>query len=92
MKRHTKIYLKSRGLTGHEFIPCEGCGGRQVVDVHHLENRGMGGSKLLDTPDNLIGLCRFCHDRAHRDKEFNEKLKQRVKEILDEVPRETSSS
>ena len=84
MKRHTKIYLKSRGLTGHEFIPCESpdCS-RLVCDVHHLENRGMGGSRLLDTPDNLIGLCRFCHERAHRDKEFNEKLKQIVKEKYD---------
>jgi hypothetical protein len=25
--------------------------------VHHRINRGMGGSKLLDTPDNLMAVC-----------------------------------
>ena len=24
---------------------------------HHRKNRGMGGSKLLDTPDNLMMIC-----------------------------------
>ena len=84
MKRHTKIFLNSRGLTGYEYYACEWCGRTATVDVHHIENRGIGGSKLLDTPENLIGLCRPCHDRAHKDREFNEKLKQRVKEILNE--------
>lgn len=82
MKPHVKIYLKSRGLTGHEYIPCEACGARGVQDVHHLVNRGIGGNRELDCVGNLIGLCRPCHERAHRDKAFNEQLKQRVKERL----------
>ena len=75
MKRHTKIYLKSRGLTGHEFIPCEGCGGRQVVDVHHLKGRV---GKDADNPANLAGLCRECHQWAHKSKANNEELMLKI--------------
>ena len=60
MKKHTKIYLESRGFNKEDFIPCEICGGK-AVDIDHIKNRGMGGSKLLDTPDNLQALCRKCH-------------------------------
>jgi 5-methylcytosine-specific restriction protein A len=34
-------------------------------DVHHRKLRGMGGSKLLNTPSNLISLCRKCHNWTH---------------------------
>lgn len=77
MKKHTAIWLQAKGLTGYEpYIPCEGGCGSTVVDVHHCESRGMGGRKSMDREDNLVGLCRQCHDKAHRDKEFNEMLKQ----------------
>lgn len=36
-------------------------------DIHHRKLRGLGGSKLLNTPANLISLCRRCHDWAHRN-------------------------
>lgn len=51
------------GLSPVEFISCEVCG-RRAVDIHHIESRGMGGSKLLDTPENLMALCRECHHEA----------------------------
>ena len=63
MKKHTKVYLKAMGLSPVEFICCEVCG-RRAVDIHHIEPRGMGGSKLLDTPENLMALCRECHHEA----------------------------
>lgn len=63
MKAHLKIYLQHRRLTKDDFIGCEVCG-RQAVDIHHIQPRGMGGSKFRDTPDNLIALCRVCHDEA----------------------------
>lgn len=44
---------------------CELCGRRKAVQPHHLWSRGMGGSSRLDIPENLIALCRDCHDRAH---------------------------
>ena len=65
MKRHTKIYLDSFGYGEGDYILCESCGG-QATDIHHIENRGMGGSKTKDTPENLMALCRICHDMAHR--------------------------
>lgn len=77
MKPHVRIFLEHFGFIGYEYIPCEcGCGGR-VVDVHHLSPRGMGGSKKKDTIENLVGLTRECHERAERDKAFNNKIKER---------------
>lgn len=36
-----------------------------ATDVHHRKIRGMGGSKTLNIPANLICLCRQCHDYIH---------------------------
>lgn len=60
MKAHTKVYMKHFGYGVEDFIPCEVCGAR-AVDIHHIDCRGMGGSKRKDTIDNLMALCRPCH-------------------------------
>lgn len=77
MQKHTKIYLDFFGYGPEDYIPCEvkGCTLR-VVDVHHIDNRGMGGSELLDFIENLVGLCRKHHDYAEDDPVFNEKVKK----------------
>ena len=62
MKPHVKAYLKHYGYTVADFIPCEVCNSR-AVDIHHIKARGMGGSKDKDTPDNLMALCRPCHEK-----------------------------
>lgn len=36
---------------------CWHCGREDDLVPHHRINRGMGGSKLLDTPDNLMMVC-----------------------------------
>jgi hypothetical protein len=36
---------------------CWHCGVEDDLVPHHRINRGMGGSKLLDTPDNLMMIC-----------------------------------
>jgi len=64
MKNHTKVYLNHFGYTGEDFIPCETCGAR-AVDIHHIEARGMGGTKKGDTIDNLMALCRDHYKAAH---------------------------
>ena len=50
------------------WIPCEVCQSK-AVDIHHIEARGMGGSKHADKIDNLMALCRACHvefgDKTH---------------------------
>ena len=58
-----------------DFIPCEVCGQR-AVDVHHIDPRGMGGSKTKDYIENLVGLCRKHHNQCERYDDFNQEVKQ----------------
>ncbi len=36
---------------------CWHCAEVEAISLQHRKNRGMGGSKLLDVPENLIVLC-----------------------------------
>jgi 5-methylcytosine-specific restriction endonuclease McrA len=74
MQKHTQIYLQGMGYKKTDFIPCEVCGS-QAVDIHHIEARGMGGSKEKDTIKNLMGLCRKCHIEYGDKKQYKEFLK-----------------
>jgi 5-methylcytosine-specific restriction endonuclease McrA len=60
LKNHTKIYFKHFGYGIDDFIPCEICGNK-AVDIHHIENRKIGGDKKKDNIENLMALCRECH-------------------------------
>lgn len=63
MKNHTKTYFKESGIDPYGFIPCEIC--HSVgIDLHHIECKGMGGNpnKDKDVFENLMMLCRRCHD------------------------------
>lgn len=71
MKKHTKVYLDFFNYVEQDYIPCEMECGDKAVDVHHLQRRGMGGSKSLDYIENLMGLCRDCHIKAESDPSFN---------------------
>jgi len=73
VKPHIRIYLKHHDLLGVDVILCEVCG-RVAVDVHHIEPKGMGGSKGKDVIENLIALCRACHSDAHAGKISKAKL------------------
>jgi 5-methylcytosine-specific restriction endonuclease McrA len=73
VKNHTKVYLKAFGYSQLTWIACEVCGGT-AVDIHHIESRGMGGSKLADTIENLMALCRPCHVTYGDIKEWKERL------------------
>lgn len=62
-----------------DFIPCERCYDKIVngyhilkraVDIHHIKYRSSVGS---DEWENLIALCRECHNEVHNkniDKEI----------------------
>ncbi len=76
MKNHTKVYLKGMGYDTTDWIPCEVCQAK-AVDIHHIEARGMGGSKEADTIENLMGLCRACHVKFGDLKQYKEMLKAR---------------
>jgi 5-methylcytosine-specific restriction endonuclease McrA len=66
MKKHIKIYFQHFKIAQDDRILCEYCG-MQAVDVHHIDNKGLGGSKKKDDINNLIALCRKCHDKAHNE-------------------------
>lgn len=74
MKKHTQVYLKHFNLGETDYMYCEACG-THAVDVHHLNRRGMGGSKTKDNVENLMGLCRKHHDLAEASPKANEKFK-----------------
>ena len=62
------------GYCQDDIIPCMVCD-RIAVDIHHISSRGLGGDKCKDYEENLISLCRSCHEEAHKNKEFNKSLK-----------------
>ena len=71
MKIHTKVYMDFFDYGETDFVMCEMCQQDRAVDIHHLDSRGMGGSKNKDYIENLMGLCRECHIKAESDSSFN---------------------
>ena len=51
---HEYVYARQGGV-------CPFCG-KPIEHYHHMIPRSMGGS---DLPENLIGLCRDCHEEIH---------------------------
>ena len=75
MKKHTKLYLSYFRFDESDFIPCEVCGD-SAVDIHHIECRGMGGTKNPEVINNLMAVCRKCHEKYGDKKEYKEFLKK----------------
>lgn len=73
VKKHVKNYLDARKLTVADVILCEVCSS-VAVDIHHIKYKGQGGS---DEHENLIALCRCCHDKAHAGKISKTELQRR---------------
>ena len=46
----------------HSCQWCQGKSKDRVLQVHHIESRQTGG----DRPDNLVTLCKTCHEFIHR--------------------------
>jgi len=71
---------------------------KEAVDIHHIIPRAMGGAKgnkirgtenYRDYPENLIALCRECHNKVEQSKEANKRcyvihLNNIIKKIEDE--------
>lgn len=76
MKNHTKVYVNFFDAQFGEFIPCEMCG-KKAVDIHHIEARQSGGSKLKDNIENLMALCRKCHIHYGDKKQYKQLLKDK---------------
>ena len=82
MQNHTKVYMNFFNYAEQDFIMCEMCQQDKAVDIHHLNSRKMGGvgsnrirgtkKTDLDYIENLMGLCRDCHNKAEsNDDSFN---------------------
>ncbi|MFY7937714.1 MAG: HNH endonuclease [Flavobacterium sp.] len=82
MKEHTKIYMKYFGYGLEDFVGCEVCGNK-AVDIHHINRRGMGGSKNKDTIENLMAVCRMCHEKYGDKKEYTELLKETHRRFIE---------
>lgn len=63
MQKYIKTYMKFFGYGEQDKILCEHCG-RVAVDIHHIKFKSRGGG---DNIENLIALCRKCHDMAHNN-------------------------
>lgn len=59
-ERRQQVWVRGNGM-------CEFCNYRAMTDVHHLAGRGGPDPHRLE---NLIGLCREDHQRAHREPEW----------------------
>jgi 5-methylcytosine-specific restriction endonuclease McrA len=44
---------------------CRHCGNRQTLDPHHVIYRSAGGENAAN---NLLTLCRKCHDDIHAER------------------------
>lgn len=59
---YVKIYKEYFGYGIDDFIPCERCG-KRYHSIHHIINKKMGGNKTLDYIENLMAVCKKCHDK-----------------------------
>lgn len=49
---------------GYKCRCCRGKSKDKILNVHHIESRKTGG----DSPNNLVTLCKYCHDQYHLGK------------------------
>jgi hypothetical protein len=50
---------------------CKGYGDWRGIVEHHIQPKGMGGSKARDVPENKIWLCGKCHSEQHGIREVD---------------------
>ena len=72
MQKYKRVYLSYFNYGEQDYVPSE-YSGLPAEDIHHLTFRSQGGK---DEVENLMALTREEHDRAHSDREFNERLKK----------------
>lgn len=77
MKKYVKIYLDYFGYDIGDFIQCEVCGAK-AVDIQHISPRGMGGSKTKDYIENLMAMCRKCHNEADFGTQLPKELQKEI--------------
>lgn len=76
---YRRIFLEHCGKEGIdlEVEPCQLCGkiNQPAYDIHHIVFRSEAPKHpALNTPINLIWVCRSCHNYLHRSKRQNRKI------------------
>ena len=74
--KYKQLYFNHYGYVKDNTILCEVCND-VAVDVHHIKYKARGGT---DEIENLIALCRNCHNKAHNE-ELTEKQLFRIHEL-----------
>jgi 5-methylcytosine-specific restriction endonuclease McrA len=72
MVKYKEVYINFFDYCISEYIPCEYCSS-PAIDIHHLIFKSQGGKDVIE---NLIALCRDCHNKAHNEPGFNNYLKE----------------
>jgi hypothetical protein len=79
MQKHTKIYFDYFGVeydqSGWHNCKSE-ISGLKAQDIHHIECRGMGGSKTKDNIENLMALTREEHEQFGDKKQYVDFLRE----------------
>jgi 5-methylcytosine-specific restriction endonuclease McrA len=81
LRKHTKIYFNHFGFGIDSYVPCELCGSK-AVDIHHIDARGMGGSKSKDVIENLMAVCRPCHEKFGDKSQYIDFIQDRHNEYI----------
>lgn len=68
---YKEVFRRYYGIGDQDVVLCKWCCSK-AVDIHHIVFRSQGGG---DNIENLIPLCRECHNQAHANRAFNENLK-----------------
>lgn len=69
MKKHTKLYFEHFGYDQSSFVPCEVCAAKANA-IHHIDCRGMGGTKKPENIENLMAVCQVCHIKYGDKKQY----------------------
>jgi len=78
MKDYKKLFSRYWSVSPDDTLLCWYCNQAVAVDIHHIEQKGMGGvsKNRLNKIDNLFAVCRKCHSLAHKNKSVNEEFKK----------------
>lgn len=84
MKKYKQIYLDALGYDETDFIPSE-ISGKQAIDIHHIECKGMGGNPKGDKDriENLQAVTREEHLKYGDKKEHMKFLYSKHFQFLD---------
>jgi hypothetical protein len=82
LKKYVKIFSNFWGYADQHIPNCWYCNKSQAVEIHHIENKKMGGNKTKDRIDNLIPLCRKHHEESHQHKITKKTLKDKLMEKI----------